>query len=308
MTSPITFHSLKSVLVIGAVNRDMKARCCDPIMHLADSNSAIISQHDGGVARNIAETLGRLQVPTTFISAFGSDDISHTMRAHLESHNIDLSHAIIIENMRSDMFISIHDVDGELITAVNQMTLIKHITPAYIHSKQELIAAADFVICDCNLPQETLAAIATIERSGQLVIDGVSSSKVIRIREIIDEIDILKVSYLEALFLSDAHEKSSAESLVQSLYDKGIGQVIVSDGPEGFCINDGAQIHHFDAISSTPQTVTGAGDCLLAGYIYGLASGQTIIRACEIGRQTAFLSTKSVESVNNYITLDNLIP
>lgn len=307
MTSPITFHSLKSVLVIGAVNRDIKARCCDPIMHLADSNSAIISQHDGGVARNIAEVLGRLHVPTTFISAFGSDDISHKMRANMESHNIDLSHIIIHENMRSDMFISIHDVDGELITAVNQMTLIKYITPAYIHSKQELIAAADFVICDCNLPQDTLAAIATTQRSGRLVIDGVSSSKVMRIREIIDEVDILKVSRIEALALSDAHEQSSAESLVHFLCDKGIGQAIVSDGPEGFFINNGTQIHHFEAISATPQTVTGAGDCLLGGYIYGLASGQDIVRACEIGRQTAFLSTKSVESVSNYITLDNLV-
>ena len=307
MNNSNTSHPLKSALVIGAVNRDIKARCCDPIIHLADSNSAIISQHDGGVGRNIAEVLGRLDVPTTLISAFGSDDISHNMRAHLQSHNIDLSHAQIQENMRSDMFISIHDVEGELITAVNQMTLVKHITPAYIHSKQDLIAAADFVICDCNLPEDTMATIAQIPRTGQLVIDAVSASKVMRIRDIIDKIDILKVSRIEALTLSEAHAQSSAESLVQSLIDKGIGQVIVSDGPQGFYINDGAQIHHFEAISATPQTVTGAGDCLLGGYIYGLASGQTIVRACEIGRQTAFLSTKSVESVNNYIILDNLI-
>lgn len=307
MSSPIIFHRPKSVLVIGAVNRDIKARCCDPIVHLADSNSAIISQHDGGVGRNIADVLGRLEMPTTFITAFGSDDVSQAMRAHLESYHIDLRYALTMENMRSDMFISIHDVDGELLTAVNQMTLIKYITPAYVQSKEALITAADFVICDCNLPQDTMAAIAKMPRRGKLVIDAVSASKIMRIRDIVDEVDILKVSRIEALSLCGAPIESSAESLVLSLCDLGIGQVIVSDGPKGFYINNGNEIHHFEAITATPQTVTGAGDCLLAGYIYSLANGDATIRACEIGRQAAFLSTKSVASVNNYITLDNII-
>lgn len=307
MTNPIMFHRPKSVLVIGAINRDIKARCCDPIVHLADSNSAIISQHDGGVGRNIADVLSRLAVPTTFITVFGNDDVSKTMRAHLERYHIDLSHALTIEHMRSDMFISIHDEEGELLSAVNQMTLIEYITPSYIKNKEALISDADFVICDCNLSQDTMAAIAELPRKGKLVIDAVSATKIRRIREFVDKVDILKVSRIEALALCDAHIESSAETLVHALCDLGVKQVIVSDGPQGFYTNNGSQIHHFEAITATPQTVTGAGDCLLAGYIYGLANGDSLIRSCELGRQAAFLSTKSIASVNNYITLDNII-
>lgn len=296
-----------TILVIGGVNYDIKAKLHAPVEHLDDSNTGLISQHDGGVARNIAEVLGRLKLPTTLIAVFGDDNASQSMQQNLEDQQVDLSHAIQMENMRSDTFLSFHDHTGELLMAANQMTLIKAITPSFIHTKTDLICEADIVVCDCNLSPDTLAEIAGLARKGMLVIDGVSTTKIRRIEGLYDKIDLLKLSHIEAITLCDAPHETSLDGLITKAVNRGIKQVLISKGEEGFAINDGTNIHHFDAIKATPQTVTGAGDCLLGGLIYGLATGLPLAQACEVGAKTAYLSTKSVASVNHHINLDNIL-
>lgn len=298
---------LPHILVIGGLNYDIKAKLHEEVAHLNDSNSGLISQHDGGVARNIAEVLGRLELPTKLISVFGDDHASQSMKQNLEKQQIDVSDAIFIENMRADTYISFHDHTGELLMAVNQMAVIKEITPSFIHTKIETICQAAIVVCDCNLSAETLQEIASLNRQGILVIDGVSTAKIRRIEALSHKIDLLKLSRLEAVSLCDAPSETSLEGLITKVRDKGVKQVLVSDGEKGFAINDGTSIHHFDAIKATPQTVTGAGDCLLAGIIYGIATGMPLSKAGEIGRKTAYLSTKSVAAVNHHINLDNIL-
>ncbi len=294
------------IVVIGGSNRDIISRIHSETSDFDTSNQGTISQHDGGVARNIAEVLGRLEISVSLITVFGDDNISKEMMTHLNDKNVDLTHAIITSNIRSDTFIAVHDHKGETIACVNQMVLIKAITSTYIQSKADLIEQADFVICDGNLDEETLAKIASLNRKGKLVIDAVSTSKALKLRRLLAEIDILKLSRAEGLALCNLDKNSSAKNIIVSLYEKGVKQILVSDGAEGFMINSRDEIHHFAAIESSPQTVVGAGDCLLSGYLYGLFKGHSLIHACELGRHTAYLSTRSISAVNDYIDPDNI--
>ena len=297
----------KNTVVIGGINRDIKSRFHEEAIFLADSHQGVIARHDGGVGRNIAEVLGRLGVPTLLIGAFGDDAESRAMAEHLISNHVDLSHAFIAEDCGADTFIAVHDHKGELITAINQMPLIEAITPDYIRAKSKVICQADFVICDCNLTEETLQAIASLERDGALVIDAVSTAKIHKIKTITEKIDILKLSHNEALSLCDAPKDTDANSLIHQLCLRGITQVLISDGANGFTINEGDIIHHINAITAAPQSVTGAGDCLLGGYIFGLAHGHCVITSSGFGRQAAYLSTKTIAAINDFISPDNIL-
>ena len=296
----------KNAVVIGGANLDIKSRFHQEASFLADSHPGVIAHHDGGVGRNIAEVLGRLGVPTCLIGAFGDDTQSRAMATHLTSKNVDLSHALIAKNSASDTFIAVHDHHGELITAINQMPLIEMITPDYIQTKSEVICQADFVICDCNLSQDTLRAIASFDRKGALVIDAVSAVKIHKVTAIAAKIDLLKLSRNEALSLCDAPADSGVDDLIHQLRERGIAQILISDGAHGFIVNDGDHIHHIKAIATTPQSVTGAGDCLLGGYIFGLANGHDVITSSGFGRQAAYLSTKTIAAINDYISPENL--
>lgn len=310
MSTHKTPSAPKRAIIIGGVNRDIKARFHKEARFLADSHQGLIARHDGGVARNIAEVLGRLGVPASLIGAFGDDGESRAMARHLEDYNVDLSHALIAEDSAADTYLAVHDHNGEMITAINQMPLIEMITPRYIATKAEVICQADFVICDCNLSEDTLQAIAALDRIGSLVIDAVSATKCHKIKPFMGHIDILKLSRNEALSLCDAphnaDDDTSAETLIHQLCARGITQTLISDGANGFAINEGDDIHHIAALKAVPQSVTGAGDCLLGGYIYGRANGYSVTASSAFGRQAAYLSTKSIAAINDMISPETL--
>ena len=169
-----------------------------------------------------------------------------------------------------------------------------------------MIASADFVICDCNLGKASLSEIASMKRKGQLVLDGVSSAKIGRASDILSEIDILKCSRAEALSLVGGDDSTRDEVVVEMMADRGAAHIVLSQGASGFCIYRDDEAHQFEAIQTAPETISGAGDCLLAGYIYGLATGRSEKEAGMIARQCAYLSCQSVSAVSDHISLETI--
>jgi len=67
------------VVVIGGINVDIKSRVDAPLV-MATSNPGTTTVTAGGVGRNIAESLARLGVRTSLISAVGDDAIAADRR------------------------------------------------------------------------------------------------------------------------------------------------------------------------------------------------------------------------------------
>ena len=294
------------ILVIGGANRDITARANEEMIPLAESHIGQVNQTAGGVGRNIAETLARLGQKVTLLSAFGDDEFAHQMMAHLTGLDIDIAPSIRADGQDSDCYLTIHDKDGEQVTAINQMALSDKITPSVITDQAEMIASADFVICDCNLSEASLSEIANIKRKGQLVLDGVSSAKIGRALDILSEVDILKCSRAEALSLVGGDDSTPDKAVVDMMADTGAAHILLSQGASGFCIYRDDEVHQFEAIQTAPETISGAGDCLLAGYIYGLATGRSVKEAGMIARQCAYLSCQSVSAVSDHISLETI--
>ena len=73
----------RAVLVIGGVNIDIYGRADmaeSKQENPADSYPGIINTYAGGVARNIAENLGRLGLGVAFIGCFGTDDFTDFLK------------------------------------------------------------------------------------------------------------------------------------------------------------------------------------------------------------------------------------
>jgi len=62
----------ESVLVIGASSSDIKGRASSKLQH-GTSNAGLVRRSLGGVARNIAENLARLDLNVTLLTAVGDD-------------------------------------------------------------------------------------------------------------------------------------------------------------------------------------------------------------------------------------------
>lgn len=298
---------MHSIYVIGAANRDVHARADNEMSVLADSHRGIVSEHDGGVGRNIAEALSRLNIRTSLLTGLGDDQTSQDMLSRLNDLRIDTSDVVISKGMRPDTYISIHDQNGDMVTAINQMLLVNSVTPEVVRNVSDKVARSDYIVCDCNLTSETLNYIISHMPDAKIVIDGVSIAKVQKIKQNLRKISLIKVSTVEAAALCDVPSNTNVRELITELQKLTDAQIILSNGEKGFYITEGNTAHFFDAPPLSSKTVTGAGDCLLAGFLFGKVNGKDVHHSALYALRAAQLSCLSFSAVNPQITVDTLI-
>ena len=160
------------ITVIGGANIDISAKYISPVTASGDSHQGQIFTSAGGVARNIAENLARLGSAVQLITALGDDGFSAHVRASLNLPLLDVSACYTPPNARSDSYLSLYDMRGELVSAVNQMQLVNKLTPSYLQTFRTQITSAALIIADCNLPSDTIYWLAGLPCRPALFLTG----------------------------------------------------------------------------------------------------------------------------------------
>jgi pseudouridine kinase len=243
------------------------------------------------VARNIAENLGRLGLGVAFIGCFGTDDFTDFLKTSLTDADVDLSLSANSKS-RNDSYLSLFRGDGSLISAVNQMQNVAEISPRYLEQRQQEIETVPTLVLEGNLSEATIACLVRMKgRNQKLAADMVSATKALRFKNHLSEIDILKCNQLEAAALTGLPERSSLPELSAALIDKGVGRLLLSAAGQGFMLADAEETVWIEATKTPPSgTTSGAGDALLAGYIYGIETGLDKRQAASFARDLAALT------------------
>jgi pseudouridine kinase len=272
------------VVVIGGCNFDIKAKSTEA-NKLGTSNPGTVITSAGGVARNIAHNLARLGAKVSLISALGRDAMGDSVLETTRSAGVDVSRLRRVANS-TGTYIAILDRDGELITAMNDMQAVEHLTPDIIQANADILSSARLVVADCNLPLASLHTIADIARD-KLLIEPVSVPKSQKLFKLLEAGPIAYATpnfdQIEALAATREIDKA-----ITFLHDKGLRNATIHAGPEGAFCSDGKEISHVAAIPSGPVVdVTGAGDGAVAGLVYGLLQGKSLVDAVAEGQNLA---------------------
>jgi len=288
------------ITVIGGANIDISAKYSSAVAAEGDSNQGQISTSAGGVARNIAENLARLGSAVQLITGLGDDGFSVSVRASLNLPLLDLSACYAPPNTPSDSYLSLYDMKGELVSAVNQMRLVNKLTPSYLQRFETQITGATLIIADCNLPPDTIYWLAVLPDRPTLFFDGVSMEKITRLQSCLDRIDGLKCNRLEAAALLNCSVRATPDQLVAEMHQRGVDIVLLSLGSEGVQLGRAGQQLHFPLLEP-PQTiasVAGAGDALLAGFIHSHFNGASDVAAMNFGLRAAQLNLTCTDAVH----------
>ena len=148
----------RPVLCIGAANLDRKLRTI-AAMRLGTSNPASAEEVYGGVARNIAENLARLNLPTALLTALGDDSAGRALQDHAQGAGIDTRGSLTLADAATGTYTAILDDRGEMVVALADMALYDRITPAFLASRLPQRAAASMTVADLNLPADSVAAL-----------------------------------------------------------------------------------------------------------------------------------------------------
>ena len=288
------------IIVIGGANADLYGQIAVEQEAPADSNPGHISIHAGGVGRNIAENLAHLGAEIEFIGHFGGDDFAIMLERSLTSSGASISLSMRTPSSNSDLYLAIHNKQGELISAVNNMGLAARLPKNFLntHTIANAITTADLIILDGNLSEEVLDDFFQIYGNNSVIAsDSVSTAKARRFIPHLSKIDYLKCNLAEARILVSAGKNlsldstnapesiesvesiESLEEVSQKLMKTGVGTALISNSDAGFMVARGGEFKHFSAPKLAKSYSSGAGDALFSGFLYAISRGENSYQA-----------------------------
>lgn len=286
------------VTVIGGANIDIAASLTAPFVP-ADSVPGQVTLGCGGVARNIAHNLRLMGHEVKLVSVFGEETFGKMCWHECQTIGLDLTLSERYCEMRTGLYLCIHNLAGEMIAAVADTDIIDSITPGFLKSRIDTINNSILVIADTNISTEALQYLID-SCTAPLMVDAVSTAKATRVitalqRSHTHRLNVLKLNRQEAMVVTHCDTvKSSADSLTAM----GISQVYVTMGSEGVYCSDGTRHYHYHAIPAKVVNTTGAGDAFIAGVAHAQLCGVKFPDCALTGLRAAHATLLSPLTVN----------
>lgn len=274
------------------------------------SNPVVSRRTRGGVARNVAENLARLSVGCHLVSIVGDDEAGREVLKLTAQEGVDTG---LVQKSLSEPTGSCTRViqpDGSLFASFADIGISRLMDRNFIHNRWLQISGAALVFAETNLPSETLSYLVTgcRENGLTLVLDAVSMSKARRLPLNLNGVDTLFCNGDEARSMlgddiardvgamTGAPRPDELESMARALCQRGAKNAVVTGGAAGICLASEGESTLLPAPPASVTDVSGAGDALIAGTLYGRLVGYDTVTSLTFGLNAAAMTVASEES------------
>jgi pseudouridine kinase len=298
------------VICIGGANIDRKFHVKEKAQ-LGTSNPSYTSQNAGGVARNIAENLGRLGMDVSLISTSGLDT-DWSFIAESSSLYMNLDTVTQFPEKSTGSYTAVLDSNGELIIALADMEVYEAITPDLLLKHDTLLSQAKCIMVDLNCPKETIQFLCHFAKNHTIpiVLIPVSSPKMSRLPD-----DLAGVTWLitnrdesETFFQTEIKNEEDWKKVLEKWLTLGVSNVVVTNGKKGSMIGNKEEgIYHVPSIEINEiADVTGAGDAFSSAVIYSWLEGKTLFEIAKAGTINASKTLQSPYTVRQDLSAEQL--
>lgn len=299
------------VIVIGAAGIDVKGQPTGPL-ELGRSNLGTVRTSFGGVARNIAENLARLEVPTILLSAVGQDATGDFVLRHTAATGVDTSRVLRVADRPTGSYVAVLDHDGRLAVSISEYDIVEHISPSYLQKQRALFAEASLIAIDANLSERAMASVFrwAAQYDVPVCADPTSPALAVRLCPYLSQLHMIAPDAMEAaVLLGDAQPPATSEDAIevaQRLVAQQVNIAIVTLAEQGLAYADGSSAGHMPALRTPVADKTGAGDALTAAVIFGLLNQMPLDEAMRLGISAAALTLRTRSTVSPDLSLDRL--
>jgi pseudouridine kinase len=257
----------------------------------------------GGVARNVAENLARLEVPVVLVACVGDDDDGHAILADCRALGIDVTSCVVSPDYPTPQYGAILDVRNDLVMGASDMRAIEALPAARIEHAAGAGDDVAWTFVDCNLSAVTLRAAIDVPRASghRIAINTVSVAKAVRLPHDLRGIDLLFCNAVEAHAYVGGDDVDP-ERLAQALVARGAHTTVMTLGDAGAIVTSAAEHTRIATVPRKVADVTGAGDALIAGTLYALLGGAHMVDAVRTGMAVASLAVEAPTPVNRALT------
>lgn len=292
------------VVVVGGANVDICGRSRAPLVQ-ADSNPGLVSMSIGGVGRNIAHNLSLLGADVRMLTACGDDLNGQRLCAASSDAGIDMSHALKLRDERTSTYLYVTGPDGEMAVAVSDMAICQRIDPDYLAKKETLLQNARAVVCDANIPEDSLLWLAE-HCTAPLFCDPVSTVKAGKLRPILGRIHTLKPNRMEAELLAGVpiHNDADVEKAAQALLEKGVRRVFLSLGADGMYAADSRSRCRMANRPCRMVNTTGCGDSAMAALVWAYLEDLSLEDSVRAALAAGSITIESPETISPRMSAD----
>ncbi|PZM13130.1 carbohydrate kinase family protein [Rhizobium tubonense] len=295
----------KKILVLGGAHIDRRGRISGDTAP-GSSNPGAWFEEPGGGGFNAARNLARLGFDVRMISPRGGDATGEMVAEAARQAGVD-DRPFVFLDRKTPSYTAILENDGNLVIALADMELYRLFGPRrlMIRSVRDAFDEADLILCDANLPTETLTAIAAraTKDAKPLAAIAISPAKVVRLNACIAGVDYLFLNEAEAAALTQSRPENALQWIDQ-LRALGLkGGVITRGQRPVVAFSESEMVSLQPPAVEDIADVTGAGDSLAAGVLSALLAGLDLSEAVRHGVAAAAITVQSP-----FATAENLSP
>ncbi|MDQ7028908.1 MAG: carbohydrate kinase family protein [Ardenticatenia bacterium] len=297
------------VLVIGASAFDIKIRATE-----WPAGGGPVHGHIrlsvGGVGRNIAENLARLELNVALFSAISADAFGDHLLAATADAGVDVTQVLRSGEFRPGSYLAFLNESGEPHWTIDDMGIMHLISPSYIVDRRAWFRDTRAVVMDANLSPLAIQAVVTLcRRYGvPLCVDPTTTLLAERIKPHLAHIWLLTPNAAEAEVLCGQPVRHTQEALeaARELIAQGVRTVVITLGEEGAVYATAEEYGRVPAMDVEVVDLTGVGDALTAATVFGLLNEFPVDEAVRLGVSAATLTITCAETVRPDLSLDSL--
>ncbi len=290
------------VLVIGSAGVEVKAVAPEPLLMDA-SNLGEIRTSVGGVARNIAENLARLEVETVLLTAVGRDAPGRRALRQSRDRGVNCKHVRALQAARTCGRVSIVKASDEPLISLSDYDAMRYVDTNYLWKHEPLFEQAEMAVIDATLSEEALETVFELAERYNLRVcaDPTMPELASRLVDYVPELYLIAPNAAETTALcglpDPAQTRESAIDAARHLVSLGVEIAVVTLGEQGVAYADGSGGGFIRAVRTQIVDSTGAGDAFSAAVIFGLLNAVTVDEAMRLGMTAASLTLQSRETV-----------
>jgi ribokinase len=264
----------------------------------------------GGKGANQAVMAAKLGGDVSMVTKLGQDIFGENTLKNFQSWGIDTRHVLFTDQAFSGVAPIAVDPDGHnaiiIVTGANDL-----LTPEEIEAARPVIAAAQILVCQLEIPVETtLAALRVARQEGVTAIFNPAPARPRLPDELYHLSDIFCPNESETELLTGLPVGSveEAETAARVLLERGAGMVILTLGERGSLLVNAKESVHVAAKPVKALDTTGAGDAFVGSLAYFLAAGKPLAEAMRRANYIAAISVQASGTQTSFPVAAELSP
>lgn len=245
----------------------------------------------GGKGSNQAVACARLGAHVSFAGSIGRDGFGNNALELFRREGIDVSHLQVRNDALTGVgFILVNERGENVITL--DLGACGKMEPDFVQSLTDLIQQADMVLCQLEIPLETVELTARLsQKAGTPFLLNPAPWRELPY-SLLKRVSVLTPNAVEAKCMCGFEQTDAVEpeALAERILGMGVACLVITLGAQGAYYAQGSNRGFAAAKQVQVVDTTGAGDTFSAALAIALCEGKDIERAVDFAQRAAAIS------------------